>query len=389
MSLPFKIALRFIRYNRSQSIFIILSIAIGISVQIFIGLLIQSLQASLVQTTIGNSSQITIVSKLQGTPISSWDGIIQKINSDPAYNKDIKYVSPSVDTPIFISEGSAINSLLLRGFDFKASDPIYHFKSHLIEGSLPTNDNEIMIGKQFAKDANLSVGKTVTVFTAKRQLKILKITGIFDFNVSSLNSSWAISNLQTAQNVGGFGNNVSSIEMQVVNVFDAKKISEEISQTLNDTSIKVENWEDQNADLLTGLQGQSISSIMIQVFVIVAVTLAIASVLAITVLQKSKEIGILKAMGLTDGKTGLVFLFQGLILGIIGAFAGAGLGLGLSFMFAKFAVNSNGTPVVPLEINYFFVLISMIIAVSASIAASIIPARNSISLDPIEVIRNG
>lgn len=389
MSLPFKIALRFIRYNRTQSIFIILSIAIGISVQIFIGLLIQSLQSSLVQTTIGNSSQITVTSKLQGTSISNWNEIIQKINSDSSYNKELKYVSPSVDTPIFVSEGSAINSLLLRGFDFKASDPIYNFKSHLIEGSLPTNDNEIMIGKQFAKDAGLSVGKTVTVFTANRQLKILKISGIFDFNISSINSSWAISNLKTAQNVGQLGNNVSNIEMQIVNVFDAKKVAGEISQTLNDPSIKVENWEDQNTDLLTGLQGQSISSIMIQVFVIVAVTLAIASVLAITVLQKSKEIGILKAIGLTDSKTGSVFLFQGLILGIIGALAGAGLGLGLSFMFAKFAVNSNGTPVVPLEINYFFVLISMIIAVTASIVASVIPARNSIRLDPIEVIKNG
>ena len=127
---------------------------------------------------------------------------------------------------------------------------------------------------------------------------------------------------------------------------------------------------------------------MIQVFVMISVLLGIASVLAITVVQKSKQIGILKAMGIKDKTASLIFLFQGLLLGIAGGILGVALGLGLAFVFTKFAVNSDGTPVVPLYIDYKFILLSALIAVGASTLAALIPARKSLKLNPIEVIRN-
>lgn len=153
--------------------------------------------------------------------------------------------------------------------------------------------------------------------------------------------------------------------------------------------MKIENWKSQNEELLSGLKGQSSSSIMIQVFVLISVVLGIASVLAITVLQKSKQIGILKAMGLKDKTASLIFLSEGFILGLFGAFIGVGLGIGLSFSFTKFALNPDGTPVVPLYIDYKFIALSGFIALASATFAALIPAGKSSKLNPIEVIKNG
>ncbi len=176
--------------------------------------------------------------------------------------------------------------------------------------------------------------------------------------------------------------------MQVTDVFKADEIATVIGSNINRSDIKVDNWKDQNASLLSGLNGQSISSYMIQVFVMVSVILGIASVLIITVVQKSKQIGILKAMGIKDSQSSLIFLFEGFLLGLMGAILGVALGLGLSFIFTKFALNPDGTPVVELYINYNFIIISAVIALIASTLAALIPARGSSKLNPIEVIRN-
>jgi len=210
---------------------------------------------------------------------------------------------------------------------------------------------------------------------------------VFDLSVASLNKSWVITTLGTAQSMFSMGDKVTGIDMQVDDVFAADTLGTSIRGILG-SDLKVDNWKDQNAQLLSGLSGQSVSSLMIQVFVMISVLLGIASILAITVVQKSKQIGILKAMGIKDSTASLIFLFQGLLLGIGGAILGVILGLLLAFVFTKFALNPDGTPVVPLYVDYRFIAISALIAVGASTLAALIPARKSSKLDPIEVIRN-
>ena len=122
---------------------------------------------------------------------------------------------------------------------------------------------------------------------------------------------------------------------------------------------------------------------MIQVFVVASVVIAIASVLAISVMQKSRQLGILKAMGITNLNASLIFLFQGLILGAVGGTLGVLLGLGLFQLFMLSP--STITP----YINWGFVIGSGLVAIVCAGLASLIPARRSARLDPIEVIRNG
>jgi lipoprotein-releasing system permease protein len=387
MRLAFSIAMRFLSSSKTQTLLIVMGIAIGVSVQVFIGSLIQGLQKDLVDTTIGSSSQIT-VSSSENNRVEDWQGIISEIASLDLPT-DLTALSASADVPVFISSGDRTLSVLLRGLQFPESHVIYKTDSRLIDGSLPQGDGEIIIGKGLEDELDVNLGEEITIFTPDRAVEILKVVGVFDLGVASLNKNWMISTIGTAQSVGKLGDAVTSIEMQVSEVFRADENASVISERLSGSALLVTDWKSQNEDLLSGLNGQSVSSIMIQVFVIIAVSLGIASVLAITVVQKSRQIGILKAMGLKDSTTSFVFLFQGLALGIVGAVVGIAFGILLIIMFSTFAVGTDGEPIIRISLSYGFVMLSALIAIGASTIAAMVPARRSSKLSPVEVIRNG
>lgn len=387
MKFAFKIALRFLKSNKAQTFFIILGIAIGVSVQVFIGSLIQGLQKDLVNTTIGSSPQITIISNREDKTISRWEKIIADISLQ---EERVQSISPTTSLPGFMEFGERTEPILLRGFELDQADKIYKIKDSIFEGVIPSRKNEIVIGKELKELLGIKIGDEINIFTPSRNNQIMRITGFYDLKVASINQSWIIGSLDTVQSLFGVNNKLTAIEMQVFNVFDADIISESIALLLGpNESLTITNWKDQNQQLLSGLQGQSVSSIMIQVFVLIAVILGIASVLAISVLQKSRQIGILKAMGVKDLTASLIFLSQGFLLGIMGGVLGIVLGLGLAYSFTIFAVNPDGTPVVALYINYMFIITSAFIAVIASTLAALIPASKSSRLSPMEVIKNG
>ncbi|MDS0525988.1 ABC transporter permease [Clostridium sp. SHJSY1] len=385
MNLPFNIAVRFLKSSKGQTLLITLGIAVGVSVQIFIGSLIQGLQKSLINKTIGNSPQITVSSNNDDKLIDNYTQIKETISSS---DDRIINLSVSSDGPALVKKDNKNYSVLVKGMNIDESDKIYNIKSRIYEGNEPENDNEVMIGKDLANELNLNVGDSIEVITNSGQINKLTITGFFNLNVASLNKSWIITTIKTSQELFSIGDKVTSIEMQVKEVFKADEISLNLSQQLS-SNLKTDNWKSQNEELLSGLNGQSISSIMIQVFVLISVALAIASILAITVIQKSKQIGILKAMGIKDRSASLIFLYEGLILGVLGGILGIILGLLLSFTFTKFALNPDGTPVIALYIDYGFIALSALIAIISATIASLIPARRSSKLNPMEVIKNG
>ncbi|MBS4538538.1 ABC transporter permease [Clostridium sp. D2Q-11] len=385
MRLPFKIAVRFLKSNKGQTILIALGIAVGVSVQIFIGSLIQGLQKDLVDTTIGNSSQITIKSDTEDGYITNYK---EKLKEIEASDDRIKNLSVVVDGPALTQGGNKNYSLLIRGFNIEDSNKIYEITDRIYEGEKPRDKYDALIGKDLKEELGVKIGDTIDIVTNSGKSKEMMITGFFDLKVASINESWMITTLDTSQDLFAIQDKITSIEMQVSDVFESDTIADKIEKNL-ESNLEITNWKAQNEELLSGLNGQSVSSLMIQVFVMIAVVLGIASVLAITVIQKSKQLGILKAMGIKDRTASLIFLFEGLLLGIIGAILGVALGLLLSFLFTKFAVNPDGTPVVSLYIDYTFIAISTLIAISSAIVAALIPARRSSKLNPIEVIRNG
>lgn len=387
MILALKIAIRFLKTSKLQTLTIMLGIAVGVSVQIFIGSLIGGLQKDLINTTIGSSSQVTISSAQSGGAI---DGKLQLANELYDIDSNISIVSLSVDGAGAIVKGTSTDPILLRGFEFARANQIYGFDKKLIDGDLPLLNGYAAIGKQLAALYEAQVGDTITIQIPLVGQADLEVSGIYDFDVASINKSWIIANLATAQTALGLQfSEITSVEMQVSDVFAADTTAALVQEFLSDEALTVSNWKELNASLLSGLQGQSTSSLMIQVFVMISVVLGIASVLAITVMQKSKQIGILKAMGLTNRDASLVFLFEGFVLGLFGAGLGVLFGLGLAYMFSTFALDQAGNPIIALFIDQQFIIVSAVIATLASTMAALIPARKSSKLSIIEVIRNG
>lgn len=388
MRLAFKIAVRFLKYTKVQTIIIFLGIAVGVSIQVFIGTLIEGVQNNLINKTIGSSSQITIASKNDDKAIASWESKVTKIKE---LKNEVKGISAAADFPAFVKIYGKEKTypILLRGFNFEDADTIYKINNNIICGKEPEFDNEVLMGTDLQKESGAKLGDTVTIFTPQGIKRDVIITGFYDLKSSNINKSWILTTMKTVQDTFNFGDKATSIEMQVKDVFNVDGVLTDIKDKLKDNNLKITNWKETNASLLSALSGHTVSSVMIQVFVLISVILGIASVLAITVLQKSKQIGILKAMGIKDRISSLIFLAEGLILGVIGSIMGILLGLTWMYFFTRFARNQDGTPIISLYVNYKFIMFSALIATLSACIAAIIPAKNSSRLDPVDVIRNG
>lgn len=382
MKLAFQIAWRFLTSAKRQTLIIILGISVGVSVQVFIGSLISGLQKNLVETAIGSSSHITVIPD-GGQTIDNYEDTMTLLSDESDL---FTVITPVFDLPGILEKGTEKTEILYRGLEFDSANGIYKLDERLVEGTLPDAANEIALGIRIKEELDLTVGESITI-EILGGFETLEIVGFFDIGVAQLNRSWGVGTLSTLQSIAS-STGITRIETQLSDTFEAEALALELDQILESDGLKTQNWMIENESLLSGLQGQSISSLMIQIFVIVSVVLGISSTLAITVMQKSRQIGIMKAMGIKDRDASYVFLSEGFILGIFGAIGGVLLGLGLSYAFTTFAVNSDGTPVVPLSIDAGFIALSGGIALVACLVASLTPAIKSSKMTVIEVIRN-
>jgi len=383
--LSIKIAIRFLKTGGGQSLLIIIGIAIAVSIQIFVGLLIDSLQKTLVDRTIGNSPQITILSATDISTIRDWESLVRVVGEVD----QIKTVAVSATANAFVEDGNLDLPIIVRGFNFDDIDDIYNIRDSLYEGDQYQSAREVLMGKDLREDLEVDIGDQLVAKTPEGEEIVFIISGFYDLGVASINESWILANLETTQRIFNFGNRITSIEATVKDVFAADTIALEIEKILDNDNIKINNWKDQNEELLSGLEGQRMSSMVIQLVIIASVIIAISSVLAITVLQKSREIGILKAMGIKDSAASLIFIYEGLIVGLIGTTLGVILGLCLLYGFNASTTSPDGAAIVDLYIEYDFILKSWFIGLAASTFAGIFPARKSLKLSPVEIIREG
>ncbi|MFX1257253.1 MAG: ABC transporter permease [Promethearchaeota archaeon] len=392
MNLSLAIALRFFRKNKWQTILIVIGISIGISVQIFVGILLQSLQSSLVNNFIGRSSQITIESDTENPFIEEYEDIIDDLEEFD----DLSAISAAADRPATIQEDSKSINVLMRGFDIDDADEIYHIYERIYDGKEPNDDFEVIIGKELNDELELDKGDNIKIYglinVGNSSVSInrsCKVVGFYDFQVESINAVWVITTIASVQDMFNMNKTITSIEMQVNRevLFEADEIADEIDEELDleDEGLKISNWIDENQNLLNGLQSQNLSSLFIQSFVLISVVIGISSVLAISVVQKQRQLGIMKAMGINNRTAFLIFLFQGFFLGIFGAIGG--ISLGILFLWSFTQVSASNFIVI--EYNPIFIAISAAIIIAASTLAALSPAFKSYKLNPIEVIRAG
>ena len=382
--LSLSIAARFLRKSPVQSILIAAGIAVGIGVQVFLGSLITSLQTSLVDQTIGNTPQLVVRSTTDGQPVTYTPALKQAF----AAQSQITTAVPARVFSAIYRSGKVSAPLQLTGGELAQLNTIYDISGRMSSGTARLGAGDVLIGKDFATKNGLKAGGVLPLVLPSGKAARLTIAGVFDFGSAAANSATAFVNGGYAAGVLGYGaDQYSSIDAQVSNVFDSKTVAAQLATEPAVKGLQVTEWQAQNSDLLSALKSQSSSSYMIQFFVLVAVALGIASTLAISAVQKTRQIGILKAMGMKDRQTGRIFLWQALVLGVSGAAVGVAVGLLLiaAFTFA----GRNNSALFPIHPQVGFIVISFAIGVLVAMLSSLIPSRRTTKLDPIEVIQGG
>lgn len=421
MSFEWFVALRFLREGRIQTMLILLGVSVGVGVIIFLSALITGLQASLIDKTLGSQAHVVVRppeelprlivdGRVAGTdpavvarslPAGS-DAItvrlekpaqrLRSINQWPQVMGDIARipgviaVSPLVSGSAFITRGVATRSIALRGIDPERFTRIIDVPASLVSGAFRVAGTEAVIGNKLAADLGVRVGDKIRIQTVDGRNDVFTISGIFDLQNQDVNERWVLVSLRSAQNLLDLSGGISAIEARVERIFDAETIAQQVSQR---TGLVADSWMKLNGQLLVGLKSQNSSSYMIQAFVVVAVALGIASVLVVWVVQKNREIGILRAVGTTRGQILRVFLIQGLLLGASGWVVGVGIGATLSLIFAGMATNPDGSPTFPVNLSWQLFLGALVMALGVGLFSAMAPARRAANLDPAEAIHRG
>jgi lipoprotein-releasing system permease protein len=382
--LSLRIAVRFLRKSPIQSVLIAAGIAVGIGVQVFLGSLITSLQASLVDETIGSSPQLVVTAGTDGAPVT----FTPQLRDAMEAQTEIATVVPTRAFSAIFRKGAESSPLQFTGGELEQLDTIYDLSGRLIAGEASLDAGQVLVGKDFADTYEIKPGDSASFVLPSGEAADLVVAGVYDFGSSAANSATAfVSGGEAATVLGLSADEYSAIDAQVDDVFSSEAVAASLRSDEALDGLTVTEWQEQNTDLLSALQSQSSSSYMIQFFVLVAVALGIASTLAISAVQKTRQIGILKAMGMKDRQSGRIFLWQALILGVSGAAVGVAAGLGLIALFTFLGRDSDS--LFPITPQLGFVAISFVVGVLVAVASSLIPSRRTSKLDPIEVIQGG
>ncbi len=405
--MPFElfVALRYLRDGRLQTWLILAGVGVGVGVIIFLSALINGLQQSLIDRTLGSQAHVVVRAPeemprvlersdeaLQSTVVQrppqrvrsivEWQRVAGLLRRTP----DVIAVAPTVAGPAMAVRGPGSTSVTVRGVDIESYEPIVDLRGRVVEGTFDLTGFKAVVGMELARELGLVVGGRVRLEAAGERGGVYTVAGIFDLGSKDLNERWVFVSLRGAQTMFDLEGGVSTLEVKGTRIFQAEALAARIRDR---TGLDADSWMTRNGDLLVGLRSQNQSSIMIQVFVILAVALGIASVLAVSVVQKSREIGILKATGTRTRSVTRIFLFQGAILGAAGSLVGIAIGSILALFFASLATNPDGSPRFPVDLNVVLFVRSSAVALFVGLLAALLPARRAAHMDPASVIRNG
>jgi lipoprotein-releasing system permease protein len=404
--LPFEplVALRFLREGRAQTWLIFIGVGVGVGVMVFVSALISGLQSSLIKNTLSIQAHIVVRPKERSpivlrdpesalvaatlekgrervARIDAWQPIAESVSKIPG----VSAVAPTVAGSAFAHQGALNASVALRGIDDASYEGIINLKEKLKSGRYELVGNNGLIGTELASNLGLAVGDRLTIRTTANREDVLRVTGIFDLGNKDVNQRWVFVSVREAQSLLDLTGSVSTFEVRINDPFLAEPIAENIRQH---TALEAEPWTILNRQLLVALKSQSSSSMMIQVFVILAVALGIASVLVVSVVQKSKEIGILRATGTSIRSITWIFLIQGLVVGFVGAIVGSLLGAFLAFLFSRMAVSADGSPTFPVDLGPELFFRAFAVAIGVGLISAVSPARRAAKLDPAVAIRH-
>ena len=396
--IEWRIALRFLADNPLQTLLISVAISVGAAVIVFITALMMGLQNNVIERTLGTQAHIRIEATRQHnnfseTPegkyiwalespraqnlqtINNWQEVRDALDENPA----LSTVSPLISGPAFAQKGTTRASIAIMGIEPARYKGIIEREEYLQEGRFSVGANNVLIGRQLAEDLGLRAGDKLRLDAGDNRQTVMDVAGIFELGVRELDSRYVYTDLKQAQSLLNLPGGITILELKIADVFAAEYWAQRIKKL---TGLHVQSWMESNGQLLNALRSQTMTTQMIRVFVALSVIFGIASVLAVSVVQRTREIGILRAMGSSQQQILRVFLLQGGLLGLAGSLLGVAVGFTLVQVF-----NGLGERLFLIRLEPSMVLSAIAIATAAGVIAAMVPARRAANYDPAVAIR--
>ena len=404
--MPFEllVALRFLREGRMQSVLILAGVTGGVAVIIFLTQLINQLQATIIDRVMGSQAHVVIrpleeVSQRVLAPgagreiaavvqpreqrlrsVDQWERIAALAAATPG----VLAVSPVVTGPAFAARGNSSKSVALLGVQPEAYRRVVKMDDYMTRGRFDVSGSSALIGTDLAQDLGVSVGDKLRVTSASGRSEVLDITGLFDMGNRDLNRRWVFVTLKLGQTLLDLPGGVSNIDLTVKDLFGANQVAAALRAQ---TALTVDSWMETNSGLLNALSNQTVSNNLIRSFVVIIVALGISSVLVVSVVQKQREIGILRAMGAGRRRIMTVFLLQGGLVGLAGSVLGSALAFSLLVVFSHVFKSPDGGSLFSAQLDPMLVLLASVVACGVGVVAAAIPARSAARMDPVQAIR--
>ncbi|MBI3350533.1 MAG: ABC transporter permease [Burkholderiales bacterium] len=403
---PFEwiVASRFLREGRWQTVFIVGGVAIGVAVIVFMSALLSGLQANFIRRVLTAQAHIqllppketarplrsqeagvlqdaTVQAPLQRLKsIDQWQAVAAQICALP----QVLVVSPAATGSALVVRGDASRAISVVGVEPEQYFRIVSLPDKLVRGSARLNGGDILIGTELASDLGLDVADKLRLTAASGADNVLTVSGIFDLGNKGANQRTTYLALHTAQSLLKLQGGVSSLDVTVRDVYAAEDVAQRITAL---TGVQADSWIKTNAQFFSAVQAQVSANTAIRFFVGLSVAFGIASVLFVSVVQKSREIGILRAMGVSRGRILRLFLLQGGLLGLAGSAAGSAIGAAALVLWREMARGPDGLPLVPVTLQAALFLAALGLASVTGLLAAVAPALRAARLDPVVAIR--
>ena len=396
-------AMRFLAEGRMQTAFIMVGASIGVGVIVFMSALLVGMQSNIIRRSLLSQPHIVIQPAEEvARPLRRGDpggetAIVQKrtqrllsidqwrkVRDDVAAIPGVKIVTPVVAGPAFAVRGDASKSVAISGIEPEEFVRIVPLPEKIVGGTWRLASTDVLIGTELGKDLGIGVGDKLRLVSPLGADLVLTVTGVFDLGSRGVNERNVYVLVRTAQDLLNLPGGVTAIDVTVDDLWAAEDIAQVIAARVR---LEADSWITTNNQLFIALNAQTVSNTVLRLSIGLSVALGIASVLVVSVVQRSREIGILRAMGASRAQVMRVFLIQGGVVGLAGSLAGSALAAFFLHLWQSMLKNADGTPLFLVTFDPVFVAWAAALATLTGLAAAVAPARRAAKLDPVVAIR--
>jgi lipoprotein-releasing system permease protein len=407
MSFEWFVARRYLTARRRQALISLISavsivgVAVGVMALVIALALMTGVQSEMRDRIVGSQAHI-YVHRLGGVPFAPIDEELARMTLP-----GVAGGAPAITgRALLIVAGRGETPVEIKGIDPAREGRVTEIETAMIAGSLealarePGATDGVIIGEGLATSQGLKVGDDVTIMTpkvtlgfttARPTLRVLVVAGIAKFGFYQVDAAQVFMSLRTAGEVVG-ADGPTMMQLRLTDLDDARRVRDELQTKLGPT-YNVMDWIELNAPLYSALWLEKVAiSTTIGLIVMVAALNIVAS-LVLLVMEKSRDIAILRTMGAPARAIRRIFVLQGLTIGLVGTLTGAGLGLIVSFAADRWHLLRLDGQVyqithVPFRVQPFDVIVVVVSAIGVCLLATVYPSRQAARLDPAEALRN-